>query len=138
MKQPRWIERFNTGYDFLERIAKLLLFSLAILLVVWKWRTIDWSGTASDIINNYAPIKVQDLQNPTERPHETPGPPVDYLSIYQFGQLVFSTDKPYEIHGDTIIFDRLLLKGRPDYSQPFVYAGTEIKIVRINEYIGVL
>ena len=64
---------------------------------------------------------------------------MDYLEVYQFGQLVFTTDKPYEISGDTIMFDKLLLKGRPDYEKNFLYAGTEIKITAtINEYIGLL
>lgn len=62
----------------------------------------------------------------------------DYLNIYQFGQLVFTTDKLYEITSDTLEFDKLLLKGRPDYEKTFVYAGVEIRIMHINEYIGLL
>jgi len=76
---------------------------------------------------------------PTKAAH-LPRPPAapDYLNVYQFGQLVFTADRPYEITGNTLLFDKLLLKGRPDYKKPFLYAGREIMITRIQEYIGLL
>ncbi len=73
---------------------------------------------------------------PTSPSATSPG--TDYLGIYQFGQLVFSTDRPYEIKGDTLVFDKLLLKGKPDYEKTFLYAGAEIKITHIEAYIGLL
>lgn len=80
---------------------------------------------------------------PGEGPPNSPAPrptspQPDYLGIYQFGQLVFSTDRPYEITGDTVVFDKLLLKGKPDYEKAFLYAGAEIMIVHIETYIGLL
>lgn len=73
---------------------------------------------------------------PTSPSATSPG--TDYLGVYQFGQLAFSTDRPYEIKGDTILFDKLLLKGKPDYGKTFLYAGAEIKITHIEAYIGLL
>ena len=60
------------------------------------------------------------------------------MNIYQFGQLVFTADRPYEITGDTLLFDKLLLRGRPDYKKPFLYAGREITVTHIEQYIGLL
>ena len=73
---------------------------------------------------------------PTSPSATSPG--ADYLGVYQFGQLVFSTDRPYEIKGDILVFDKLLLKGKPDYEKTFLYAGAEIKITHIEAYIGLL
>ncbi|MGH9462076.1 MAG: hypothetical protein ACRD1X_12715 [Vicinamibacteria bacterium] len=51
---------------------------------------------------------------------------------------MFTTDRPYQITGVRLVFDKLLVKGNPDYTKPFLYAGREIMIMRIEEYIGLL
>ena len=51
---------------------------------------------------------------------------------------MFSTDRPYDIVADSIVFEKLLVKGKPDYERPFLYAGVEIRIIHIERYIGLL
>ena len=141
----RWLETFNRVFDFLARLIKLGLFIVAILLLSWRWSYVDWSRTATELIKKYTPVQVQEpptsATSTTISVQLTPPvarPPIDYLGVYQFGQLVFTTDKPYEVREDTVVFEKLLQKGRPDFDKNFLYAGAEIKITAINEYIGLL
>lgn len=127
------MHKFNLIYDFLARIIKFIFFVLIVFIICWKFPHIDWASTSKAIVEEKTPIKF-------EKP-EIEKPPLikDYLNIYQYGQLVFSVDKPYEIpSSDIIVFDKLLLKGRPNYDKLFLYAGVEIKITKINESIGML
>lgn len=62
----------------------------------------------------------------------------DVLNIYQYGQLVFTVSKMYDTTGSTITFDKLVQKGQPDFEKPFLYDGVEIRIVRIEQQIGLL
>ncbi len=165
---PVWLEKFKRIYDLLVPVVKAGLFLIAVALVVWAWHSIDWSATKNKVIAQYTPFSLQSptespqvvappilqppspvtppKQPPPKPPVPPPPPPpppppslkADYLNVYQFGQLVFTTDKPYEIKGDTLVFDKLLVKGKPDYSRLFMYAGVEIKIDHINQYIGLL
>ncbi len=142
MKKKRWVERmekFNFGYDFFERLFKILFFIVLIILVIWlvkyQGNSVDLEKTFAELIPKFI---VFEQAAPTTVESKPTTKTIDYLGIYQFGQLVFTTDKPYEISGNTIAFDKLLLKGRPDYEKNFVYADAEIKITAINEYIGLL
>ncbi|MCK4905071.1 hypothetical protein KAS42_02340 [bacterium] len=133
------IEKFNLVYDFIERLFKILFFIVLIILVIWlvkyQGHSVDLEKTFDGLISKFIVIEQTAPMTVESKPITKT---IDYLGIYQFGQLVFATDKPYEISGNTILFDKLLLKGRPDYEKNFVYADAEIKITTINEYIGLL
>ncbi len=153
------VEIFNFIYDFVARLITLGIFVAAVTVVARKWKYIDWRRTGKDLIEKHSPIQLQPLERveplrvdstATEAGPDQASPPgkpatvlrpaaaADFLNVYQFGQLVFTADRPYEIVGDTIVFDKLLLKGRPDYGKPFLYAGREIIVTHIEEYIGLL
>ncbi len=158
-RTKEFVGAFNATYDFVARLMKMLVVIVVLALLMWKWPLIDWRGTSSQLIAKNSPFQVRGAEPapptatepgpPTQQVPAQPPPPQatapeptvhekDYLNIYQFGQLVFTTDKPYEIKGRTIVFDKLLLKGRPEYDKPFLYVGVEIKVTHINEYVGLL
>ena len=164
-KFKKIIQHFNSIYDFFSRIIKVILFIFVAVIIYWKLPYIDWNSTSENLIDKNTPLKFEQpsaektlndtnnleksnqapkaetnsqAQYPNKKSLEYHQEKIDYLNIYQFGQIVFSVDKPYEINSDTIIFDKLLLKGRPNYDKLFLYAGVEIKIIKINEYIGML
>ena len=164
--QGKFVNNFNAFYEFSSRLVKVLLFLVILGIVIWKLSGIDLKGTSSKLINNYTPIVLQPLSSspmedknakdsalpvqpsrPTDTIHRlSPNPSLiseqtvktDYLAVYQFGQLIFTVDKPYAISGDLLTFDKLLLKGEPNYHKPFLYGGVEIRITQIKEYIGLL
>ena len=143
-KFKKVIETFNTLYDVLARIIKIFLFIIVIVILFWRFPYIDWNSTSRAIVSQNSPIKFENpvneipLKISNNNHTEQPSNKIDYLNIMQFGQIIFSVDKPYDITSETIIFDKLLLKGRPDYDKPFLYGEVEIKIIKINEYIGML
>jgi SAM-dependent methyltransferase len=116
----------------LREMHRVLVPGGRVLLSVWK------SAGPYNIAVGEALGRHVDPETATRYRASRVVPGTDYLGIYQFGQLVFSTDSPYEIKGDTLVFDKLLLKGKPDYEKTFVYAGAEIKITHIGAYIGLL
>lgn len=152
------VETFNHVFDFVARLVTLILVAIALVLLVRYRRYIDWPRTGNELIAKRTPIQLQTRETqaspgipeptqapapPTARPPTPPQPPAtgvaaDYLTIRQFGQVVFTTDRPYQITGVRLVFDKLLVKGNPDYTKPFLYAGREIMIMRIEEYIGLL
>ena len=54
--------------------------------------------------------------------------------IYSSGKLVGITDRVYEIGGQTITFDDVLVKG--DLSGELEYNGVKLRIVRVHTIIG--
>jgi len=150
-----YVEIFNRIFDFFARIVELILFFVAVGLLVRRWKYIDWGRTGRGIIEKHSPVQLRSPQReapsspsePIELGQLAAGPPPrlstpavkpDLLNVYQFGQVVFTADRPYEIVRDGFVFDKLLVKGRPDYSKPFLYAGREIMITRVEEYVGLL
>jgi hypothetical protein len=63
---------------------------------------------------------------------------MDHINIYQNGQVVFTMDKPYDISKKQFTIDKMVIKGKPNYEQFFLYAGVKIRIVHIKEQIGLL
>ena len=161
-----FLTKFNSVYDFISRIVKGLVFLAIVAILLWKLPFINWGRTSNELINKYTSVQVESpklssmsdtttrqerliTENPKPRPLarrsspqvrtlQTEKPNLDYLGVYQFGQLVFTVDKPYDISTGTFVFDKLLIKGNPDYQKNFLYAGVEIKITRIAESIGLL
>ena len=127
-------DKFSYCFDFLSKIIKLLLVLLVLVLIFWKWPYIDWQSTTDEFIAEQTPLKIATTASLTSTDTEV----VDYSNIYQNSKIIFTVDKPYDVSEKRFTIDKMVIKGRPNYKQPFLYAGAKIKIVHINEQIGLL
>lgn len=128
------IDKFNYWYDFLARIVKLLILLGLLLVVLCMWRYINWPDVPRNILDKYTFFT-------TSSPSATSSTgtkEIDHVNIYQNGQVVFTVDKPYDVSKKQLTIDKMIIKGKPNYEQFFLYAGVKIRIVRIEEYIGLL
>jgi len=55
-------------------------------------------------------------------------------NIYSSGKIVGTTDRIYEIDGQSVTFDEVIVKG--DLSTELKYNGHKLRIIRIDEIIG--
>jgi len=133
------IDKFNYRYDFLARIAKLLFLLGVIVYAGYRLTDIDWSKTVEEHIPLAfsQPLPFSETSTFTKEPI-TLSPQTDYVNMYQNGQVVFTLDKPYDVSKKQLTIEKMIIKGKPNYKQSFLYAGAEIRIVRIKERIGLL
>jgi len=128
------IHKFNYYFDFISRIIKLILVFVVIFFIIWKWPYIDWQSTTGEFIAEQTPLKIAHTASSTSTITEV----IDYSNIYQNSKIIFTVDKPYDVSEKRFTIDKMLIKGKPNYKQPFSYAGAKIRIVHISEKIGLL
>lgn len=129
-----FVDNFNYWFDFLARIVKLLILLGLLLVVLYMWRYINWPDVPRNILDKYTFFT-------TSFPAATSSTgtkEIDHINIYQNGQVVFTMDKPYDISKKQFTIDKMVIKGKPNYEQFFLYAGVKIRIVHIKEQIGLL
>jgi len=134
------IDKFNYWFDFIWRIKSLIITLIIIALTIVLWPYIDWRGTRDNLIAEHTPFKIIDPTATSDISSEVVklAPNTDYVNIYQNGKIIFTVDKPYDISKKQFTIDKISIKGSPNYKQPFSYAGAKIRIVHINEIIGLL
>src|SRR5207247_3048722 len=105
---------------------------IAVGLLVRYRKYIDWPRTGKELISKRTPIQLSREPEttpaapqpthapapPSAQPAKPPQPPApsgapDHLTIRQFGQVVVTPDRPYEITGDRLVFEKRLAKGHP-------------------------
>lgn len=133
-------DRFIHIYDITSRLLKTIFFLLIVFLLIVYWNDLDLLKTSKKLIERIAEFKTveQQIAFRTEDLIPPDSSTDKNRNVYQDGNVVFTTDKIYNLEINNCFIDKMLVQSTPRYKDDFSYNGVRFKITNIRESIGLL